>query len=158
MASTLHEVCSKPDGSTFSSIGPLNILSQFNPKENKNGEPFGRVIVGDGFKTLTIFLKGDAAMCCLPPRAEGVVLSGNFTKGTFNGDCLDCMTLDPPEGSTVYEPEELIGRKPNLTIKEALDVGMKAAEYMSVKMGKPELASAAFQVAAKAYLEHIPVK
>lgn len=155
---TPHEICAKPDGTVFRSIGPLDIFTQSNPRENKAGELYSRVSVGDKFNNITIFLKGKVGMCCLPERAQGITLTGTFTKSDWNGVTLNCEDMDIPEGSSVYEKGDVIGKKPDLTIKEALDVGMKAAEYMTAKMKKPELASAAFQVAAKAYLENIPVK
>lgn len=155
--STLHEIKASPDGTVFRSIGPLDIFSQARPKENKNGEPFSRVSCGDQFNNMSIVLKGKMAMCCLDDTAKGIVLTGNFTKADWNGTQLNCESMDTPEGATVFEESDVVGKKPHISIIEAINAGLKAADYVT-KKDRPELASAAFEVAARALLDGISIK
>ena len=88
---------------------------------------------------------------------QGIVLTGNFTKADWNGTQLNCESMDTPEGATVFDESDVVGKKPHISIIEAMNAGLKAADYV-IKKDRPELASAAFEVAARALLDGISVK
>ena len=155
--STLHEIKSQPDGTVFRTIGPMDIFSQSPPKENKNGELYSRISAGNQFDNITIFLKGKMAMCRFPDNLKGVVLTGNFVKNDWNGTLLNCEEMEMPEGSTTCVEQDVIAKKPSPTLIGAMNAGIKGSEYVT-KQAHPELAVAAFEVAAKAFLEGVPVK
>jgi len=164
--STLHEIKASPDGTVFRSIGPMDIFSQTKPKPNKNGEIFNRVACGDQFHHMSIVLKGAMAMReFIFPKDEndenlpiiGLTLTGIFVKSDWNGTQLNCDTLDKVKESKSFKENDVMGKKPHISIIEAMNAGLKAADYV-IKKDRPELASAAFEVAARALLDGISVK
>ena len=99
-----------------------------------------------------MMLWGKAAEWKLP-LGETLTLRGRFTKNTFNGSAsLNCDELLKPEGAVAVNPEDIQKpvEKPN--VKECLDAGLRAADYM-INKGRVELAEAAFTFAANAMLQ-----
>jgi|688.fasta_scaffold02313_30 hypothetical protein len=150
--STLHQVASAKDGETFISIGPVTIHKQFNPKTAKNNKIFSSVVLKSGSDEMFMTMWETAAEWKLP-LGETLTLRGRFTKNTFNGSAsLNCDELSKPEGAVAVKPEDIQKPVEKPTIKECLETGIRAADYM-IRKERPELAEVAFTFAANAMLQ-----
>lgn len=86
------------------------------------------------------------------PIGEAITIRGNFTKSPFNNGSINCDNLSiPAEWVKWPEPTSAITTSQS-GIKECLDTGLRAADYMIDKK-RPELAEAAFSFAANARLQ-----
>lgn len=82
-----------------------------------------------------------------------ITLRGKFTKNTYNGSAsLKCEELAEPEGSTEWKPEEVQAEAEKPKIKDCIDAGLRAADYIR-KKGQLDLTAAAFTFAANAFLQ-----
>ena len=87
------------------------------------------------------------------PLSESLTLRGKFTKSTFNGAAsLNCDELSKPEGAVAVKPEDIQKPVEKANIKECLETGIRAADYM-IRKERPELAEVAFTFAANAMLQ-----
>jgi hypothetical protein len=153
---TISEISNAENGKEFTIIENVQILSQSKPRFSKKKEPYCIITLGNKFVTVTTMLWNDCAKWKLPLNKE-IALKGRFIKKMYQGNVsLDCNALTKPDGAVEFKEEEF-GEKPKtLTIKEAMDVGLRAADYMT-KVNRSEFASEAFKVAATAYLNGISV-
>lgn len=87
------------------------------------------------------------------PIGDTVTLKGKFTKNTYNGAAsLNCEDLQKPEGAVPIRQEDVQGPMGKPTIKQCVDAGLRAADYM-IRKERPELAEAAFTFGANACLQ-----
>lgn len=149
---SLHQVVSAKDGESFMSIGPLTIHKQFPPKVAKNNKLFSSIILKSAGNEIFMMVWGDSAKWKVP--LGEFTLRGKFTKSEYpkGTPCLQCDELVPPEGSTEFEKSEILNDRP--TMKDCLDAGLRAADYM-VRKERPELASVAFSFASNALLQGV---
>lgn len=149
---TIHQVASAKDGETFISIGPVIVHKQFNPKTSKNNKLYSSVVLKAGSDEIFMMLWDQAAEWKLP-LSESLTLRGKFTKSTFNGAAsLNCDELSKPEGAVAVKPEDIQKPVEKASIKECLETGIRAADYM-IRKERPELAEVAFTFAANAMLQ-----
>lgn len=153
---TISEVSSLPNGKDFTLLEGVSVFSQSTPRYAKNKKPYCILNLGNKFVTASMMMWDESAKWKLPLNKE-LSLKGKFSKRTYQGNLsLDCNDLIKPEGAVEFKTEEF-GELPKLlTIKEAMDVGLRAADYMK-KADRSEFASEAFTVAATAYLNGISV-
>lgn len=84
-----------------------------------------------------------------------VTLRGKFTKNTYNGSAsLKCEELAAPEGAVEFKLEEIQGEVEKPKMKDCIDAGIRAADYIR-KKGQLDLAAAAFTFGANAFLQGI---
>lgn len=149
MASTLHQITTARDGEIFISIGPVTIHKQYDPKTSKNNKLFSGVVLRVGSDEMRLTLWEQAAEWKLP-LGETLVLKGRFIKNTFNGAAsLNCDELSKPENAVQVKPEDIQRPLEKPSIKECIETGLRAADYM-IRKERPELAEAAFSFAANA--------
>ena len=151
---TLHQVSTAKDGECFTAIGVVVVHKQFNPKVSKNGKLFSSVILKSAGTEVFMTLWEDAAKWKLPLNTD-ITLRGKFTKQNYNGAAsLKCEELAGPEGAAEWKPEEVQGETEKPKIRDCVDAGIRAADYM-VRKERPELAEAAFTFAANAFLQGV---
>lgn len=153
---TIHEILSAKDGETFISVGPATVLRQSDPRLAKNGRPYCRVELKSGPSEVLMMLWDDAALWKLP--TDQITLKGKFVKNTFrDSPGINCDDLSPPERAIKLEVPTENGCVAKPTIKECLDTGLRAADYVTAK-GRPELASEAFAFACNARMNGVKPK
>lgn len=149
---TLHQVSTAKDGECFTAIGVVVVHKQFNPKVSKNGKLFSSVILKSAGTEVFMTLWEDAAKWKLPVNTD-ITLRGKFTKQNYNGAAsLKCEELTAPDGASEWKPEEIQGEVEKPKMKDCIDAGIRAADYVTRK-NLPDLASAAFAFAANAFLQ-----
>jgi hypothetical protein len=146
---SLHQVVSAKDGESFMSIGPLTIHKQIPPKVAKNKKLFSSIILKSAGNEVFMTVWGDSAKWKVP--LGEFTLRGKFTKAEYpkGSACLQCDELVPPEGSVEFDKSEVINDR--ITIKDCLDAGLRAADYI-IRKDRPEFASEAFSFASNALL------
>jgi hypothetical protein len=151
---TLHQVSTAKDGESFTAIGVVVVHKQFNPKISKNGKLFSSVILKSAGTEVFMTVWDDAAKVKLPLNTD-ITLRGKFTKNQYNGAAsLKCEELVVPEGSAEWKPEEIQNAAETPKMKDCIDAGIRAADYM-VRKERPDLAPAAFTFAANAFMQGI---
>jgi len=151
---TLHQVSTAKDGESFTAIGVVVVHKQFNPKVAKNGKLFSSVILKSAGTEVFMTLWEDAAKWKLPINTD-MILRGKFTKNQYNGAAsLKCEELAVPENATEFKQDEIQGEPEKPKMKDCLDAGLRAADYM-VRKERPDLASAAFTFAANAFMQGV---
>lgn len=151
---TLHQVSTAKDGESFVAIGPVIVHKQFNPKVSKNGKLFFSVILKSAGNEVFMTVWEEAAKWKLPLNVE-ITLRGKFTKNQYNGAAsLKCEELSAPDGAVEWKPEEVQADAEKPKLKDCIDAGLRAADYL-VRKNRPELAEAAFSFAAQAFLQGV---
>ena len=149
---TLHEITNAKDGESFISVGPVVVAKQLPPKTAKNGQLYCSCFLKNGASDMMLQLWQGAAGWKLPLDVP-ITLRGKFTKGSYNGGVtIRCEELSKPEGAEQFKPEDVQAAVAKATVRECIDAGLRAADYVERK-NKPELASAAFTFAAQALLD-----
>jgi hypothetical protein len=149
---TIHEVTSARDGESFIALGPVKVVRQTNPKLSKNNKLYSTVILQNAASEVVLLLWERAAEWKLP-IGETLTLRGKFNKSSYNGSAsLNCDELSKPEGAMQVQPEDVQKAVEKPGIKECLDCGIRAADYV-IRKERFELAEAAFAFAANARLQ-----
>lgn len=150
---TLHQVASAKKGDSFIAIGPVTIHRQFNPKTSKHGKLFSSVILKSAGNEMFLTLWEEAAKWKL--ALGDVTLRGKFSKDEYNGSaCLRCDELTEPDGAEEWKPEDVQADLSKPKLKDCIDAGLRAADYL-VRKNRPELSEAAFSFAAQAFLQGV---
>lgn len=148
---TLHQIANAPINSEHSSIGPIVVDYQSPPKTAKNGKLFSTVLLKSAGTEVWMRVWNESAMIKLP-KGE-IMLQGSFTKEEFqNKPSIRCDVLNPPKGSVEFTSDEIEGVAGKTSLKECLEAGIAAADFVS-KRERPNLAEAAFTFAANATLQ-----
>lgn len=151
---TLHQVSTAKDGESFTAIGVVIVHKQFNPKISKNGKLFSSVILKSAGTEVFMTVWDEAAKVKLPLNTD-ITLRGKFTKNQYNGAAsLKCEELVVPEGAVEWKPEEIQNAAETPKMKDCIDAGIRAADYM-VRKERPDLAPAAFTFAANAFMQGV---
>ena len=151
---SLHQVSTAKDGENFTAIGVVTVHKQFNPKVAKNGKVFSSVILKSAGTEVFMTLWEDAAKSKLPLNTD-ITLRGKFVKNQYNGAAsLKCEELAVLEGFSEFKPEDIQGEAEKPKMKDCIDAGIRAAEYM-IRKNHPDLAPAAFTFAANAFMQGI---
>lgn len=155
--STLHEVSSAKDGESFISLGPVTVIRQTNPKTSKNNKIYSTAFLKNAGSDVSLMLWDGAAEWKLPQNTP-ITLRGKFVKTTYQGSAsLNCDELVKPEGAVPVKPEDIQKPVEKPSIKECIDTGIRAADYM-VKKDRPELAGEAFTFAANARMNGLKIE
>lgn len=151
---SIHEISSAKDGDSFISLGPVTVVRQTNPKTSKNGKLYSTVFLKNAASDLALMLWDQAAEWKLP-QGDPITLRGKFVKNTYNGSAnLNCDELTKPEGAVQVKAEDIQRPIEKPSLKECLDTGIRAADYV-IRKERPELAEQAFAFAANARLQGI---
>jgi hypothetical protein len=149
---TIHEVSSMRDGESFISVGPAIVTNQTRPRVAKNGKQYCTVFLKNGGSEINMLLWEDASTWKLPLNKE-VTLRGKFVRNSFNGGIsIKCDELIQPQDASKFDASEVDKPAAKRTVKEAIDNGLRAVDYIE-RRGKPELAAQAFALASQAYLQ-----
>lgn len=153
---SLHEVSAAKDGTPFICVGPILVDRQISPKTSRNDKLYSTLFVKSAGNEAVVTLWDDASKWKLP--LTELTLRGKFIKDTYNGKVsLRCEELSPPEGATEFAADEVQAPVAKPTMKDYLDAGIRAADYM-VKKERPELAAAAFSFTVDALVKGIKLQ
>jgi hypothetical protein len=140
------------DGESFISVENVVVARQLAPKLAKNGKLYCGCFLKNGSTDVMLQLWDGAAGWKLPVETT-ITLRGKFSKGSYNGGVtIKCDELNKPEGAEEFKQEEIQTPIAKPGIRECIDAGLRAVDYVERK-NKPELASAAFSFAAQALLD-----
>jgi len=140
------------DGEGFISVGPVTVAKQLQPKIAKNGKHYCTAFLKNGASDVMLNLWDGAAGWKLPLDTP-ITLRGKFSKGIYNGTfAIKCEDLSKPEGAEEFKPEDVQAPIAKPSVRDAIDAGLRAADYVERK-DKSNLASAAFAFAAQAFLD-----
>ena len=150
---TLHQVSSAKDGESFICVGPVTVIKHLKPKWTKNDRLYSTVVVKSAGNEMHLGLWDDAAKWKLPCNVEST-LRGKFTKDSYQGGSLRCEEVTAQDGWTEWPPEDIKASAEKPKLKDCIDAGLRAADYL-IRKNRPELSEAAFSFAAQAFLQGV---
>jgi len=154
---TLHNVSTAKDGESFFAIGPVTIENQTPPQKANNGKDYSTVFIKSAGNEMKLMLWEAASLCKMPLGVE-VTLRGKFKKEGWTGSpSLRCEEITPPEGAGVYDPKDVKDKGGKPKMKDCIDAGIRAVDYV-VRKERPELSAAVFTFAANAFLQGVKIE